>query len=186
MYPSLYIQRKSGFINSSTITHDETGARFEKGSIAPTMLVNIPTTAHLSFLPSFNQQPYNPLFLFTSIERITMNVCTHCVHFCVYEIHTHIYAYLSINDATNLEDEGEWNCRYLRIKSGETTRKLDDIAARAMQIALCSWCCSVRFSFSRSCVFYASPKESPRNREKALDKQPLERPLPIHLRILRK
>lgn len=90
LYPSLYIQRKSGFINSSTITHDETGARFEKGSIAPTMLVNIPTTAHLSFLPSFNQQPYNPLFLFISIERITMNVCTHCVHLCVYEIHTYI------------------------------------------------------------------------------------------------
>lgn len=32
--------------------------------------------------------------------------------------------------------------------------------------------------------FLRLPKESPRNREKALDKQPLERPLPIHLRIL--
>lgn len=31
--------------------------------------------------------------------------------------------------------------------------------------------------------FLRLPKESPRNREKALDKQLLERPLPIHLRI---
>lgn len=88
----------------------------------------------------------SPTFVVIYIGRLNSNARARIVPNTPTLTHTLVYKFEKF-----IEDQGEIIIVSIcRVKSGETTRKLNDIACRLRWL--------VRFSLPQSCVFYASPR----------------------------